>query len=79
MKSPSASSLDRPPIRSVSDILQLETLNQPGCPTLAELFERLYAARFQGPVVLHFAGGLPRNAEFPQPIQLPLDTGPRKP
>lgn len=69
---------DRPPIRRVEDILQLETLNQAGVPTLAELFERLYAARFQGPVTLHFAGGLPRNVEFPQPIQVPLDTGPAR-
>lgn len=51
----------------------LETLNQATAPTFQELLERLYAAKFQGSVTLHFAGGIPRQVVLNQPKSIPLD------
>lgn len=59
-------------------ILGLEDLNSPTEPTFPDLLQRLYAGKFQGTVVLHFAGGIPRRVEFPQPVQIALDTGLKK-
>ena len=72
---PSALASPRPPVLTAAQILeQLLTMNQADPPSFAELLERLYAAKFQGPVVLHFAGGLPRTVEFPQPVKMTLGT-----
>lgn len=60
-------------IKTAAALLQLDISDASlPFPTFAELLERLYAVQFQGPVVLHFAGGLPRRVEFPQPVGVDL-------
>ncbi len=59
------------------DALGLETLNQTTPPTFAELLQRLWEAKYQGQVVLHFAGGVPRSVVLSQPVQVDSDTGKR--
>jgi hypothetical protein len=54
----------------------LESRNTAEPPTFMELLERLYALRYTGPVVLHFAGGLPRQVVLDQPVRVPLDVKP---
>lgn len=56
------------------EILGLEALSQASPPTFQEMLERLYTAKFQGSVTLHFAGGLPRSVTVSQPVQVPLTT-----
>ena len=47
----------------------------------AALLEQLYAAHYTGTVLLHFADGLPRTAEFParrtRLLRIRLDNAPR--
>jgi len=47
-------------------------------PSFPALLEHLYQSRFQGPVVFHFAGGIPRMVEFQQALQVPLASAPKK-
>lgn len=66
--------------RSLIEILGLEAMDQATAPTFSTLLQKLYDARFQGAVTLHFAGGLPRSLTLSQPVAVPLDTAPpRKP
>ena len=62
----------------LEEAIGLEALNQATAPTFQELLERLYAAKFQGSVTLHFAGGLPRSVVLNQPKSIPLETPGRK-
>lgn len=50
----------------------LEGLNFSEPPTFPVLLEQLYQQRYQGTLIFHFAGGIPRKVEFPCPVQLPL-------
>ena len=52
----------------------LESLNFSAEPTFHTLLDSLFSAKFKGPVLLHFDGGIPRVVEFPQPIQVRLKT-----
>jgi hypothetical protein len=72
--------LPRRPILTAAAILRAleEEAAEGGVPTFPELLERLYADKFQGPVTLHFAGGLPRRVEFPRPVQVDLLPLPKK-
>jgi hypothetical protein len=60
------------PPAALDEILQVESLNSPTEPTFFDLLDRLYRARFKGPVLLHFDGGRPTVVEFPQPVQVRL-------
>lgn len=63
------------PSPSLSDILGLEACNQVTSPTFQELLTRLWEARFQGAVTLHFAGGLPRSVVLSAAVvQIALDS-----
>lgn len=60
----------------IGDILGLEELNQPFAPTFEDLLTKLWMAKYQGSVTLHFAGGLPRSVVLSTPIvTIALDTG----
>lgn len=61
-----------PSLATVVDAL--ESMNSTTAPTFAELLERLYDLRYQGQVVLHFAGGIPREVVLSQPVKVPLCT-----
>lgn len=67
-----------PTPRTFSSVDFLEALNSPEPLTFHALLEELYRARFKGELVLHFDAGVPRVVEFPQPVQLRLDTPTRR-
>ena len=61
-----------------ADPLDLEGWDLSTPPTFQDLLARLYTAKFQGSVTLHFAGGIPRAVVLNQPKSIPLDTPGRK-
>lgn len=56
-------------------IEQLESLNADAPPTFQALLKKLWDMRFQGQLILSFAGGLPRAVVVQQAVQMRLDTG----
>ncbi len=60
------------PKADLIDVLGLESLDSLAPPSFPDLLQRLYTAKYTGKVVLDFAGGTPRQVEFPQPVRLPL-------
>ena len=63
--------------KDLIEVLGLESLDSLAPPSFPDLLQRIYAAKYTGKVVLDFAGGVPRQVEFPQPVRLPLEV--RKP
>lgn len=63
---------------TLSPVSLLEGLNLAEQPSFPALLEHLYEVRYQGPVVFHFAGGIPRTVEFQTSIQVPLEGPPKK-
>lgn len=52
----------------------MEALDQATPITFQDLLTRLWEAKYQGSVLLDFAGGLPRSIVLSQPVRVPLDT-----
>lgn len=58
--------------KGLIEVLGLEATDSPTPPSFPDLLQRLYAAKYTGKVVLDFAGGTPRQVEFPQPVRVAL-------
>lgn len=63
--------------KGLIEVLGLESLDSLAPPSFPDLLQRLYAAKFTGKVVLDFAGGTPRQVEFPQPLRVALGGPPK--
>lgn len=71
---------DRPPSPHVEFAVesQLADFDLASRPSFAALLEHLYQQRYQGPILFHFAAGVPRMVEFQQSLQVPLAGPPKK-
>lgn len=62
--------------QQLADLLGLESTDSPSLPTFPDLLEKLYQARYQGALTLHFTGGVARAVVLQgEALKLPLDTG----